>query len=438
MSNKSTNVSVWSNNYSKFYHFFSRSGSISKFPVMVWIHGGGFIHGSSTAYPGDVLSAFGQVIVVTMNYRLAHMGFLRTNETYANFGLWDQHLAIKWVNKNIAAFGGDVTNITIFGESAGSSSIVYQVLYPGNKGLFQRAIAESGGVTSSWAYSTEEHADKIFNNFTAEIGCTAGNHADTMTCLRNKTTEEVYDVMYNHNLNYKNVIPNRDNDFVPMHPQDMVNRSTAKEASLDVFNSIDFMMGSNSIDGALFLPYFAAGIHTDIEHFKISRHVYEVEFVPSILRAIFTNIQSISRSATEMTIFEYTNWTDPEDYMARNFELIDLSTDSSMFAPMVTMVQLHAGGSVRQSYMYEFSTAPTTHVIPVPTWLDGPTQANHADELLFVFGFSEGMLKLLAYEQRPVVYTDKDVQQSKRVMAMWSNFAKTGFVEFITLFFLLS
>ena len=388
------------------------------------------MEGSATAYPGDVLSAFGQVIVVTMNYRLAHMGFLRTKESDANFGLWDQQLAIKWVNSNIAAFGGDVTNITIFGESAGSSSIVYQVLFPGNKGLFQRAVAESGGVTSSWAYSTEAYADNIFNNFTAEIGCTKGNHDVIMACLRNKTTAEVYDVMFNHHLNYKTVVPNRDNDFVPMHPQYMVNRSTAAPASLDVFYNIDFMMGSCSIDGALFLSSFAADLHTDIEHFKISRYVYEADFVPYFLRAIFTNIQNISQLATDMTIFEYTNWTEPEDYMARNLELIDLSTDSNMFVPMVTMVQLHAGESTRQSYMYEFSTAPTTHLIPVPSWLDGPTKANHADDFLFVFGFTDGMLKLLSTDHRPIVYKNKDIQQSKIVMSMWSNFAKKGYVSY--------
>ena len=403
------------------------SVSASKIPVMIWIHGGGFVHGTATAYPGDNLSAFGQVIVVTVNYRLAHMGFLRTKEKFANFGLWDQHLAIKWVHENIEAFGGDVSNITIFGESAGSSSVVYQVLFPNNKNLFQRAIAESGGVTSEWAFTTEEYADGIYKNFTSEIGCTMDNNDAILVCLRNKTTWEVAEVMFNHSLNYSNVVPNRDSDFVPMHPQAMINRSSALPASLDVFNNIDFMMGSCSIDGALFLRAIAGTLHiSDLERFKISRSVYETVFVPGTLRRIFTNVQNIPPMANEMTVFEYTNWTCPDDDMARNMELIDLSTDASMFVPMVSMAQLHARESSRRSYIYEFSTAPTTHLIPVPSWLDGPSKANHADDIMFVFGFPEQMLKLLGTDKRPLLYTEKDIKAAKVIMSMWTNFAKTA------------
>ena len=410
--------------------FVPGNGSIipSKLPVMVWIHGGGFMYGTSTAYPGDNLGAFGQVIVVTINYRLAHIGFLRTKEAFANFGLWDQHLAINWVHDNIKAFGGDEDKITIFGESAGSSSVVYQALFPGNKNLFQRAIAESGGITSSWAYSTEQHADQIFKNFTAEIGCISGSNDDILDCLRNKTTGEVADVMLHHKLITNNVVPSRDNDFVPMHPQYMVNRSSARPESLDVFSNIDFMMGSCSIDGALFLKYFGSLVNiSDLEHFKVSRSEFETSFVPGTLKYIFTNIAHIPEVANKMAVFEYTNWTCPDDNMARNMELIDLATDSSMFVPMVTMAQLHEGvATYHSSYMYELSTAPTTHIIPVPSWLDGPTHANHADDFLFVFGFPALMLKLVGTDKRPIVYTEKDIKVSKYIMAMWSNFAKTG------------
>ena len=76
------------------------------------------------------------------------MGFLRTNETYGNFGLWDQREAIIWVNNNIEAFGGNASEITVFGGSAGSSAVLYQAFYPGNVNLFQRVIAQSGGITS--------------------------------------------------------------------------------------------------------------------------------------------------------------------------------------------------------------------------------------------------------------------------------------------------
>ena len=93
--------------------------------MMIFTHGGGFLSGTSTTYTGDNLSAFGQVIVVTFNYRLAHLGFVLTEEMDSNFGLRDQHSAIKWVHENMAAFGGDVNRITLFGQSAGSTSVIY-------------------------------------------------------------------------------------------------------------------------------------------------------------------------------------------------------------------------------------------------------------------------------------------------------------------------
>ena len=159
----------------------------NKLPVMFWIHGGGFTSGTSTLYPGDYLSVYGHLIVVTINYRVAQMGWLRTKEQYGNFGLWDQHQALRWVNDNIGAFGGDVGNITIFGESAGSSSVVYHTLFPGNKGLFQKAISQSGGITSSWAFDTDEDAERIFGNFSMGLGCGSGSNVTVMSCIRSKT-----------------------------------------------------------------------------------------------------------------------------------------------------------------------------------------------------------------------------------------------------------
>ena len=118
---------------------------------MIWIHGGVFIAGFSNSYDGGPLSLSGDVIVVTINYRLnVVFGFVSTTDHHAggNWGLWDQHLAIKWVHDNIHAFGGDPASITIYGESAGSACVVYQTIYPGNKGLFQRAIIENGSIQS--------------------------------------------------------------------------------------------------------------------------------------------------------------------------------------------------------------------------------------------------------------------------------------------------
>ena len=126
-----------------------------KRPVMVWIHGGGLTGGSGSrdGYDGTALARKG-VVLVTINYRLGPLGFfahpLLSKESpqgsSGNYGLLDQIAALRWVQKNIAAFGGDPDNVTIFGESAGSLSVCFLVATPSAKGLFHRAIGQSGGV----------------------------------------------------------------------------------------------------------------------------------------------------------------------------------------------------------------------------------------------------------------------------------------------------
>lgn len=124
-----------------------------KRPVMVWIHGGGFAGGSArnTWYDGATLAGRGDIVVVTLQYRLGAWGFLELSEIggqeYAesgNLGLLDQIAALKWVKQNVAAFGGDPNNVTIFGQSAGAGSAGMLMIVPAASGLFQKAILESG------------------------------------------------------------------------------------------------------------------------------------------------------------------------------------------------------------------------------------------------------------------------------------------------------
>ncbi len=119
-------------------------------PVMVWIHGGAFVVGSGNGYVGTVLAAGGDVVVVTINYRLGLLGFCDLSmcgEQYrgsASNGIRDQVLALEWVNQNIADYGGDADNITVFGESAGGSSVFSLLSTPSAEGLFHKAIIHSG------------------------------------------------------------------------------------------------------------------------------------------------------------------------------------------------------------------------------------------------------------------------------------------------------
>jgi para-nitrobenzyl esterase len=134
-------------------------------PVMVWIHGGGFVIGSGaqSIYDGAELARRGDVVVITLNYRLGPLGFLRLAEltrgaipSTGNEGLLDQVAALEWVRANVAAFGGDPDNVTIFGESAGGMSVTTLLALPAARGLFHKAIAQSGAGHS--AYRPDAHA----------------------------------------------------------------------------------------------------------------------------------------------------------------------------------------------------------------------------------------------------------------------------------------
>ena len=122
----------------------------TKLPVMTWIHGGGLMSGAGSMYPGEVLAKAGDVIVVTINYRLGFLGYIAHPElSGTNFGLLDQIKALEWVRDNIESFGGDPSKVTIFGESAGGASVLALMASPLSEGLFQRVIAQSAAVMES-------------------------------------------------------------------------------------------------------------------------------------------------------------------------------------------------------------------------------------------------------------------------------------------------
>jgi para-nitrobenzyl esterase len=130
-------------------------------PVMVWIYGGGLVRGGASIYPGDSLARQG-IIVVTFNYRVGRLGFFAhpalaaqsPAEPRGNYGYMDQIAALQWVQRNIAAFGGDPANITIVGESAGGGSVLVLLTSPAARGLFHKAILQSPGIPTARAGAT--------------------------------------------------------------------------------------------------------------------------------------------------------------------------------------------------------------------------------------------------------------------------------------------
>ena len=170
----------------------------SHLPVMVHIHGGGFVIGSGNG-DNTLLASTGHEVIVSMNYRLGIFGFLANPAFGAHsgdYGLQDQQAALRWVQANIARFGGDRHNVTIYGESAGGSSVCDQIASPTAAGLFEHAISTSGeyntllGAPTSLesqdcksALPTRSQADSAGVNFAAAVGCGAGT-SDVAACLR--------------------------------------------------------------------------------------------------------------------------------------------------------------------------------------------------------------------------------------------------------------
>ncbi|KAH9514789.1 hypothetical protein Btru_023646 [Bulinus truncatus] len=190
--------------------------------VMVWIHGGGFLFGSSYVYNPGSLVTNENIIVVTVNYRLGILGFLSTedNASPGNYGLWDQILAIKWVKRNIEAFGGDPNDITIAGESAGGASVSLLSISPVTKGLFTKVYSHSGSATSLFAHYKGAKTDAL--NLGRALNCSQINAStrDVIDCLRSKPATSLIGNMDPLRTTF---VPRVDDDLLPRSPLKLIN-----------------------------------------------------------------------------------------------------------------------------------------------------------------------------------------------------------------------
>ncbi len=216
----------------------------ARLPVMVWFHGGGLFSGESNDYDGCKLASRGRVVVVTLNYRVGALGFLShpainaEGHPFANYGIMDQQLALRWVQTNIAAFGGDPGNVTIFGQSGGGTAVMANLASPLSKGLFHRAINQSGtriGVTPPAT------ALKLGEEFAAMAGC-----ADqSPQCLRALSVDQVLA----HQGGILGVVP----DF-PSIDGTIITRTALDAFASGQFNRVPIMTGLVRDEQAFFLP----------------------------------------------------------------------------------------------------------------------------------------------------------------------------------------
>ncbi|XP_077863080.1 cholinesterase-like [Saccoglossus kowalevskii] len=374
-----------------------------KTPVIVFIHGGSFVSGSGSAegLRGHILATVEYVIVVTINYRLGVLGFatLDIDEAPGNIGLYDQTMALKWINQNIAGFGGDPDLVTIAGHSAGASSVSYHLLSPMSEHLFKFAILQSGTALSPWALSPKDDLLSQTIGLAKRTSCPSakpGNRTsalETITCLRGDIN---LTPLIRHWEKNAHSSPMVDGLFLPDTPHNLLSSGRFKNTSI--------LLGFNQDESVLNLMRFDEFSHDPI---TIAEHT------PSLSHDTFRDrIQSLFSDfddrQVETIAFQYRNWYRPYDpYEFRN-SLANMWSDYSICCPTLDFVAYFTA-SKQDAYVYYFNHRNSLNAWP--TWVGVP----HGDELAFVLG--------LALEDE-ITSEEKDL--SRRIMRYWGNFARTG------------
>nr|WP_232327841.1 carboxylesterase family protein [Kibdelosporangium sp. MJ126-NF4]CEL13971.1 carboxylesterase [Kibdelosporangium sp. MJ126-NF4]CTQ88340.1 carboxylesterase [Kibdelosporangium sp. MJ126-NF4] len=348
-------------------------------PVMVWIHGGGFVGGAGADYPATQLAARGDVVVVTVNYRLGALGFLSLPGLPGGgtFGLQDQQAALRWVQANARAFGGDPRNVTVFGESAGALSVCAQLTSPAARGLFHRAITQSGPCELSWRdsgflpdvpagsnWTPLADADKTGTALATTLGCTG----DALACLRTAPVSKLLDSAISQ--------PAFDTPLLPTHP--------AKAVEAGRFARVPVLTGI-----------------TRDEHRTFTA------FIPEPL------------TAEKYAALLRTTYGDKADQVLAKYPISAYSSPTIAWATTVTdavwaRTQLTTTRQLARrvpTFAYEFRDRTVPSVIPsVPDM-----GAYHGSELPYLF---PGSL--------PVTLNPAQQALGERMQRYWVNFARTG------------
>lgn len=357
-----------------------------RLPVMVWIHGGAFRTGSGSLpiYEGNRLAGRG-VVVVTINYRLGPFGFLAhpllsaesPSGVSGNYGLLDQLAALRWVKRNIEAFGGDPDNVTVFGESAGGMSILYLMASPLAAGLFHRAVVESGPLLDLGlpinTMPTLQEAEKTGEEIARKLEC--DREEDELSALRAVAPEKLLEASSTGNSFFGPIelSPNVDGYLLPERPV----KAFAEGRQLP----IPLLTGINADEGTIFAPEIDPGQYRLLASYLYGGLVEEVlarypAAGPSEVKP------TLSRLITEMGFASSARFT--SECMAK------------LGVP---------------SYLYYFTRVPGDPRLRV-------LGAFHGLEIMYVFGtLDEVELKCL---------TEDDRSLCEAMMSYWTNFARAG------------
>ncbi|KFV60531.1 Fatty acyl-CoA hydrolase precursor, medium chain, partial [Tyto alba] len=362
-----------------------------KLPVFVWIHGGGLVFGAASSYDGSALAAFDNVVVVTIQYRLGIVGYFSTGDKHAqgNWGYLDQVAALQWIQENIIHFGGDPGSVTIAGESAGGVSVSALVLSPLAKGLFHKAISESGtAVRALFTDQPEEEAQRI----AAASGCEKSSSAAVVECLREKTEEEIVQITLNMSSPF--ISASVDGVFFPKSPRQLLSEK--------VINAVPYIIGVNNCEFGWVLP--------TIMKFPAYTDGLDEDVARQVLQSFLAlSLKGVTSEVVDQVYNEYIG--NAENRAQVRDGLLDTIGDTLFVFSAIEVARYHrdAGNPV---YFYEFQHRPSSATGVVPEFV----KADHTDEIAFVFGkpFLAGYA------------TEEENKLSRTVMRYWTNFARNG------------
>ncbi|XP_074594558.1 neuroligin-1-like [Brevipalpus obovatus] len=391
--------------YLNIYSPTSPSKKNTRLPVIVFIHGESFEWNAGSSYDGSVLASYSNIVVVTINYRLGVLGFFPAldGSSRGNFGIMDQLAALHWIQKNIVEFGGDPSNVTIFGHSHGAACANLLMLTSTARGLFHRVIMHSGSALSPWAMASD--AIGYTRKFLSNIGCSDDDDPIMMiNCLRDKPVKEL--------LESRPPLPEHLTSFGPTIDGSVVLDDPAiwMSDSGSLFGSYDLLIGM-----------------TNREYNKFSEKEQEQgidqskkdKLVRTLVRNLFNyHLQEIYHTITN----EYTDWT---KYESSPSELLEISkeiiSDATIVAPIIATAQLHSKSQSSTTFLFHFA-----HGIQngYHSHVNGCT---NGDELAYIFGAP--LVSGLNLGYFPNDYTTEEIILSTRIINYWSNFTKYGTVN---------
>ncbi|XP_066524222.1 uncharacterized protein [Hoplias malabaricus] len=370
----------------------AKPGENANLPVMVWIHGGGLSLGSASVYDGSVLSAYQNVVVVLIQYRLGLFGFFSTGDEHApgNYGLLDQVAALQWVQEHIHRFGGNPGSVTIFGESAGGASVSFLLLSPLSAGLFHRAIAESGCATMQGIVADPLPVAQQVANLS---GCDLSSTKKIAECVKQWPTEDV--IKLSEEQVMLHFVVTEDKVFLPKPVEELLQNQE--------FIKVPLITGVTDDEFGWLMPSFLAppGWHNGMDR----------EQVISSMAAFIPDPQK--QWINELMADEYLGSTDDPITIRDSYR--EMMADLVFTIPALRLAKFHkaAGAPV---YLYQFQQPPS--IIQRPSFVG----ADHGDELVFVFGLCFGN----AHVKTTASFTENEEVLCRTMMNYWGNFARTG------------